>query len=301
MEKVLQQILIIITTMLISGTSCCSISGYQYFNVDTLDQGVVQVISCFNLPVCKIDTLYEDSLINDLNDTWNANENVFIGIIDSVIFFKIDCDPCWNEDSTIRFSDEYYDSVHVKVEKNIKGLGASEDIWFTFPRPNTITCFSRSYATNKRFLGFFNSSDSNPFFNIYNWSGFFLENNRIFKSPNPYFYNPHSLLHFISTDLQNFLNSKNAVVIQNKPNFNISNFKVFPNPFKSSINISYPNTNGLNVSIFTSSGKLVKTLSQSPNVWDGKDNSGNQVPSGIYLILLKANGQVYNRRVSLVR
>jgi len=76
-------------------------------------------------------------------------------------------------------------------------------------------------------------------------------------------------------------------------------FKISPNPFNSSIKITYPKSKGSSLTIYNSSGKLIKTL--STNTWNGQDSHGNQVPSGIYLIQLKANDQVYNRRVSLVR
>lgn len=79
----------------------------------------------------------------------------------------------------------------------------------------------------------------------------------------------------------------------------IDKITVSPNPFNSSIKITYPKTKGSTLTIYNSSGKLIKTLSK--HTWDGLNNNGHKVPSGIYLIQLKANGQVYNRRVSLVR
>jgi len=81
-----------------------------------------------------------------------------------------------------------------------------------------------------------------------------------------------------------------------------NSLEMFPNPFNSSIKISYPNTkNFKSLSIFNSKGQIIKTLSKQSKIWDGLNNNGHKVPSGIYLIQLKANGQVYNRRVSLVR
>jgi len=75
--------------------------------------------------------------------------------------------------------------------------------------------------------------------------------------------------------------------------------RVFPNPFSSSIKIAYPIIKEFSITIYNLSGKKIKTLSN--HSWNGQDTHGNYVPSGIYLIQLKTNGQVFNNRVTLVR
>tara|TARA_B100000586_G_scaffold161651_1_gene117798 strand:- start:2113 stop:2469 length:357 start_codon:yes stop_codon:yes gene_type:complete len=79
---------------------------------------------------------------------------------------------------------------------------------------------------------------------------------------------------------------------------------VFPNPFNRSASIRYLlpidaeikldvfNTKGVHISRLFEGGKHagVHTLS-----WDGKDNYGQDISSGMYIILLEANNLQYNR------
>jgi hypothetical protein len=81
--------------------------------------------------------------------------------------------------------------------------------------------------------------------------------------------------------------------------FPISNIqpliKVHPNPFRGQtiIQLTAPIEIGKSLKIYNSSGRLLKTFSNSNNqslktnnyfVWDGKDELGNKVGSGIYFI-----------------
>jgi hypothetical protein len=65
----------------------------------------------------------------------------------------------------------------------------------------------------------------------------------------------------------------------------------YPNPFNPSTTISYELPNGTNVTlkIYNLLGKVIRTISKGQEsvgthkiIWDGKDNFGNQVPSGAY-------------------
>jgi flagellar hook assembly protein FlgD len=79
----------------------------------------------------------------------------------------------------------------------------------------------------------------------------------------------------------------------------------FPNPFNSSTTISYTlNQSAVaNVSIYDLSGRLVRELELDfkypgsyQQCWDGKDNTGHGVASGIYhyqLILNAPDGNIY--------
>ncbi|MCB0753919.1 MAG: SMP-30/gluconolactonase/LRE family protein [Ignavibacteriae bacterium] len=68
-------------------------------------------------------------------------------------------------------------------------------------------------------------------------------------------------------------------------------YQNYPNPFNPSTSISFNiATNGLvKLNIYDSIGKLVKTLVNDKNaagnysvMWNGKDNSGNNVSNGVY-------------------
>lgn len=70
--------------------------------------------------------------------------------------------------------------------------------------------------------------------------------------------------------------------------------KIYPNPFETNIRIevNLPKAQQLNCEIFDITGKLIKTLytglaeGQQLLIWDGKDNSMNQVSTGVYICRL---------------
>ena len=71
----------------------------------------------------------------------------------------------------------------------------------------------------------------------------------------------------------------------------------YPNPFNPSTTIQYqiPDNNvNVNISIYNSIGQLIKTLvNETQNagnykvMWDGTNNSGSQVSSGVYIYLMR--------------
>jgi menaquinone-dependent protoporphyrinogen IX oxidase len=84
----------------------------------------------------------------------------------------------------------------------------------------------------------------------------------------------------------------------------------YPNPFNPSTKIDYElNTPGhVMLQIFDVNGKVVRTLldttqSAGDHVipWDGRDNMGNSVSSGVYLYLLKCNGTIISRKMVKVK
>ncbi len=79
-----------------------------------------------------------------------------------------------------------------------------------------------------------------------------------------------------------------------------------PNPFNSHTQINYTLSEPaiVEVSIYNTLGKLVRTLPRDLAVqdgdayigtsyWDGKDENGRELPSGIYLYLLDVNSKPY--------
>jgi len=83
-----------------------------------------------------------------------------------------------------------------------------------------------------------------------------------------------------------------------------------PNPFNPRTTIGYatPRKGHVRLSVFDLSGRLVKVLvdeavasGQHQVIWYGKDRSGRQVPSGIYISRLEADGQVLTDRMALIR
>ena len=91
---------------------------------------------------------------------------------------------------------------------------------------------------------------------------------------------------------------------------NITLYQNYPNPFNPTTNIQYdlPNTSQVDLKIYNSIGQEVKTLvnqTQAPGhksiVWDGKDNFGRTVGSGLYFYSLKIGDKILNRKMAMVK
>ncbi|HMA63152.1 MAG TPA: DUF3472 domain-containing protein, partial [bacterium] len=86
--------------------------------------------------------------------------------------------------------------------------------------------------------------------------------------------------------------------------------KNYPNPFNPETRISYqlPKAMKISLKIYNLEGKLIRTLvnghKQSgfhTQLWKGHDDQGKRVNSGYYFYRLKANGQVFTRKMILVK
>jgi hypothetical protein len=84
----------------------------------------------------------------------------------------------------------------------------------------------------------------------------------------------------------------------------------YPNPFNATTQISYTLTTGSNVNleIYNTMGQMVKTLvdeyrnAGSYTVeWDGKNDDGSDVASGVYLYKLRAGGIVDSKKMTLLK
>lgn len=83
-----------------------------------------------------------------------------------------------------------------------------------------------------------------------------------------------------------------------------------PNPFNPETEISFelPEANHIVVKIFNTLGEEIRTLVDAPYQvgyhrvrWDGKDNNGKPVASGVYLYRLQAGTFSHVGKMSLLR
>ena len=83
-----------------------------------------------------------------------------------------------------------------------------------------------------------------------------------------------------------------------------------PNPFNNSTSISFemPNSENVNLSIFDMSGRNVRkmnlgVLSNGVHkvLWDGKNNFGRKVPSGVYLYSIEAGDFNQTKKMLLLK
>ena len=84
----------------------------------------------------------------------------------------------------------------------------------------------------------------------------------------------------------------------------------YPNPFRDRTEIEYqiPSAGRVELRIYDSAGNLVRTLlsgTESAGIhietWDGKDDSGRELASGVYFSRLSFGGEARVSRVSLIR
>jgi hypothetical protein len=87
-------------------------------------------------------------------------------------------------------------------------------------------------------------------------------------------------------------------------------YQNYPNPFNPETDIRFylPEPNHVSISIFNIRGEEIRRLVDSPYAtgehkirWDGKDNNGNPVSSGVYLYRLKAGSFTEMKKMTLIR
>jgi hypothetical protein len=100
--------------------------------------------------------------------------------------------------------------------------------------------------------------------------------------------------------LKNIIHHEAADIINNNqespPLFTLQ--QNYPNPFNQTTVIRFTNKNSgfMAISFYNSSGQLIKilvneykTVGEHPVHWDGMDEKGNKVSSGIYFYVLKTS------------
>jgi hypothetical protein len=97
-----------------------------------------------------------------------------------------------------------------------------------------------------------------------------------------------------------------------------SGLTVYPNPFSGNLMIKFQSAtqyggqnskSEMSLKIYDASGKFVRSLSQSPITqlpnyyitWDGTDDSGSPVQSGIYIVVAQTSGHTAVQKITLVR
>tara|TARA_Y100000591_G_C21554980_1_gene555598 strand:- start:308 stop:673 length:366 start_codon:yes stop_codon:yes gene_type:complete len=83
-----------------------------------------------------------------------------------------------------------------------------------------------------------------------------------------------------------------------------------PNPFNNSVSIFFemPNSKNVNLSIFDMKGRSIRQMNLGvlstgfhKVLWDGKNNFGNELPSGIYMSVLEVGEKINIQKISLIK
>ncbi len=84
-----------------------------------------------------------------------------------------------------------------------------------------------------------------------------------------------------------------------------SETSIYPNPFSTEIYIDIPVTIGSSLMIYNQSGQLVKELNKTDGnekhfIWNGTDNSGEEVPAGVYFIKSSnSDGSIFRKVIKI--
>jgi parallel beta-helix repeat protein len=82
--------------------------------------------------------------------------------------------------------------------------------------------------------------------------------------------------------------------------------QISPNPFSKQTKISFgmgQGAEGMELKIYDISGRVIKQFHHfvSPIIWDGTDNNGKILPSGVYLLLFSVDGSNVTEKLLLMR
>jgi len=79
---------------------------------------------------------------------------------------------------------------------------------------------------------------------------------------------------------------------------------IYPNPFYDKVDIRYQITDKseIDIDIYDATGRLVKELKNTqPIIWDGSDNLGKKLPTGVYFLEFKAGDYLETRKLILLK
>jgi len=109
-------------------------------------------------------------------------------------------------------------------------------------------------------------------------------------------------------DVQIYGIENTITAVKDNPENYLSLLENYPNPFRTETRIKYdiPVSSHVSLTIVDLSGKLIKTLvdqNESPGIknilWDGKDESGKKVETGIYIYRLSVGNRSLSRKMIL--
>jgi hypothetical protein len=106
----------------------------------------------------------------------------------------------------------------------------------------------------------------------------------------------------------NTYSMSNALKVDDKTGKTL--FSNYPNPFSNTTTISFslPQSQKVSIAIFDVNGRLIKTLASVQMrtgthklVWDARDEQGNAVAAGIYILRFNANNYIGTKKIIVAR
>ncbi|MCK4339805.1 MAG: T9SS type A sorting domain-containing protein, partial [Candidatus Cloacimonetes bacterium] len=192
--------------------------------------------------------------------------------------------------SIFDISDPLYPTL-VDTIYNNGAIGIDEEDELLFMGRNICSIYDLSNIEN---------NSINEIYSFQNWS--------YAQQTIPFMRNCNNYLLYLEDTSVNIYEYSTTSIDEELQQVNNIQFTNYPNPFSNSTTISFFNTKpskNTKIKIYNIKGQLVKQLSivncKSSIDWDGKDENGKQVPSGIYLCKLSIGKEAIVRKMVLLR
>jgi hypothetical protein len=107
---------------------------------------------------------------------------------------------------------------------------------------------------------------------------------------------------FLALDIRDTVNKSQNLNVKNPTTAQSGTITAYPNPFRTTLTIESKQPIEM-IQIFSIEGKLLKS-NKTTNVlkwtWDGKDNAGNIMPAGVYIVRVSSSGSSTALRITKI-
>lgn len=241
---------------------------------------------------------------------------------DFIVVWSAQVDSCWNVYLRHFFADGTQKSECIKVNQR-HNIGSVTWPDISIDNDNKfIVVWDEDIDNNSTIVGQRFSKNSNPIgdnFYISNQVSASIQSSAVVLLRNDKIYSAwlddqppgHKLKKFIWANILDFYNPtnlSNSVDPKNNKCFKL--FQNYPNPFNSQTIISYElaEKKHIKLNIYDISGREIITLIDKvimPGfyqiIWNGNDKQQHNMPSGIYVVILKADDIIQTKKIALVR
>jgi hypothetical protein len=213
--------------------------------------------------------------------------------------------------------DHYSNLIHLRKKNPALYKGTFYDLWRFDPERVIVYGYKDESAGNNNdqvvvianFSNFSRTVYNVPFLSAGTWYNFMGDNSTLVTNDGNYgvYTIPANTAHVYTNNIYSLsIEPEEKNIISQK--LRIST--VYPNPFNPMINLHFQlyDNEAMEISVYDIQGKKVRSLYSGwmdrgthSITWDGKEDAGKMVPSGLYFISFKTGSHIETRKISLVR
>ena len=213
--------------------------------------------------------------------------------------------------------DHYSTLIHLRKKNPALYKGTFYDLWRYDPERVIVYGYKDESAGNNNdqvvvianFSNFARTVYNVPFLSAGTWYNIMDDNSALVTNDGNYvvYTIPANTAHVYTNNIYSLsIEPEEKNIISQK--FWISTF--YPNPFNPMINLHFQlyDNEVMEISVYDIQGKTVRSLysgwmdrGEHSITWDGKEDAGKSVPSGLYFISSKTGSHIETRKISLVR